>query len=199
MELKIILGIIASLFTIAAYFPYLRDMFRGTTKPHSYTWLIWFLTTATATTALWYGGGGYGAISPTVSTLLTFAILVLSLKYGTRNINKNDTILLICALAAIVVWWSLQNPLLAVLMVTIIDAAGYWPSIRKSFAEPWSESVVTWVFFNLGISFSLLALEEYTLTTMTYLLMSFLGNVILIFICLLRRPHAPKPDVAKKS
>jgi hypothetical protein len=55
-------------------------------------------------------------------------VMLLSLKYGTRNITRSDTIILILALAAVFVWVQLDNPLLAVIMVTLIDLAGYVPS-----------------------------------------------------------------------
>ena len=41
MELKIILGVLAALMAAGSAFLYLRDIFRGNTKPHIYTWLIW--------------------------------------------------------------------------------------------------------------------------------------------------------------
>lgn len=73
-------------------------------------------------------GGGLGAIALTVGTICVFMVMLLSLKYGTRNITRSDTIILILALAAVFVWVQLDNPLLAVIMVTLIDLAGYVPS-----------------------------------------------------------------------
>jgi hypothetical protein len=192
-DVKIIFAILSALFSIGAYFPYLKDMLAGKTKPHVYTWLIWTLTTSTATAGLWHGGGGYAAVSQTIATILTFIFFLLSFKYGTKNITLGDTILLLLASAAIFVWWFLHNPLLAVLMVAAIDAIGYIPTFRKSFEEPWSESILSWVLFNLGIAFSLLALAQYNLLTLPVLLMSFVANSILIAICFFRRAAVETP------
>lgn len=192
VDVKLTFGILASLLTIIAYIPYVRDILKGSTQPHTYTWLVWFLTTATATAGLWYGGGGYGVISPTISTLLTFFVFVLSFWYGTKNIHRIDTILLITALLAIGAWWLLDNPLLAVGMVTLIDGLGYVPSIRKTFADPSSESVITWVLFSAGIVCAILALAEHNALTLSYLIMSLVGNSMLIGVCVVRRQKLTK-------
>ncbi len=193
-DIKIAFAILSAVFMASAYFPYLKGMLAGKTKPHVYTWLIWTLTTGTATVALWYGGGGYGAASYTFSTFLTFIFFLLSFRYGTKNITKSDTVILILALVAIVVWWSLHNPLLAVFMVTAIDGFAYLPSFRKTFEEPWSEPIASWIMFTLGNLSTLIALREYNLLTVTYILMSVIANIILVCICIFRRPVVQKPS-----
>ena len=40
MDTKIAYGILGTLAVIAAYVPYFRDIYKGRTKPHAYTWLI---------------------------------------------------------------------------------------------------------------------------------------------------------------
>lgn len=138
---KLLVAILSVLiFVFAGYLPYFRDIFRNKTQPHAYTWLIWAITQGTATVALWHGKGGWGVLPLLVGTMLVFTVFLLSLKYGTKNITRADTIILIAALLAIVIWWQLHNPLLAVVMVTLIDVAGYAPSLRKTFEEPWSET-----------------------------------------------------------
>jgi len=193
-NIKIVFAALAVIFELGAYVPYLKDIFAGKTKPHVYTWLIWALTTGTAAAGLWYGGGGYGAVSQTILAVLTFLLFVLSLKYGTKNITVSDTSVLFLALCAIAVWRFLNNPLLAVLMVTAIDAFGYLPSFRKCFAEPWSESLNTWVMFTAGALLSLLAVSQYNMLTTVYLAVTVLSNIVLISICLFRRPLIPKPS-----
>ncbi|MES2014798.1 MAG: hypothetical protein V4437_03235 [Patescibacteria group bacterium] len=193
-NLKIIFATLASIFAIAAYFPYLKEMLGGRTKPHMYTWLIWTITTGTAAAGLWYGGGGYGALGLTVSTFLTFLIFLLSFTYGTKNVTQGDVAILLLALSAIIIWWLLNSPLLAVLMVTAIDAIGYLPSFRKSFNEPWSEPILSWILFTLAPIFGLLALSGYTLLTTTYLLMCIVANILMITLCFLRRPLVQKPQ-----
>lgn len=193
LELKLIAGLGAAIVGIFSYVPYVRDMLKGTTKPHPYTWIIWCITTGTAAFAVWLGGGRYGALPLFVWTVLTFLIFLLSFKHGTKNITKSDGVLLALAFLAIIVWWQLKNPLLAVLMVTGIDTLGYIPTMRKSFQEPWSESVLSWVLFTFTAVLSLLSLGHYSLLTVVYSAMSATLNSVVIALCLLRRRAIPKP------
>ncbi len=188
MSIKLIFAILASLVGIVgAFLPYLRDIFLKKTKPHAYTWLIWTITQGTAVAGLWYGGGGWGALALFIGTVFLFIIFLLSLKYGTRNITKGDTIILIAALLAIVIWWQLHNPLLSVVMVSAIDFLGYLPSFRKTFKEPWTETPTSWAAFSLVNIFSILALNQYNFLTLTYLIMNTTANIMLLTICLARR------------
>lgn len=190
---KIVFATVASIFTIVAFFPYLKDIFKKTTKPHAYTWLIWSLTQGTAVAGLWHGGGGLGAISLAIGTVLVVFIFLLSFKYGTRNIKRSDTVILVGALSAILVWWQLDNPLLAVLMASAIDFSGYLPTFRKTFEEPWTETIGTYIIFSIGMLFTILALTEYNPLTLTYILTISSANIILIGIALTRRKIISNP------
>jgi len=140
------------------------------------------------------GGGGYGALSLGSVLILILVVFLLSFKYGTRNITKSDTFVLILSLAVIVVWRFLKNPLLAVGMVTAIDFFGYWPTFRKSLVSPWSESIVAWWMFAFAGIFALLAIEQYNFLTCAYILMTMLANIGVATLCILRRRIIFKPE-----
>lgn len=187
MNLKLILSILAGLVAIISFAPYFLDIIHKKTKPHAYTWLIWTITQGTALTGLWLGVGGWGFISLFIGTGLIFIIFLLSLKYGTRNITKGDTITLIAALIAILIWWQLHNPFLAVLMVSIIDFLGYIPSFRKTFKNPWTETPIFWMLSPLSYIITILALDKYNFLTLAYLITVTIADTTLLAICLLRR------------
>lgn len=184
---KFVLAIAATLISLGAWVLYSKDLFAKKTKPHMYTWLIWAITQGTATAALLHGGGGFGAISLSVGTVLVIVIFILSFKYGSRNITRSDTAILALALSAIFVWWQLDNPLLAVLMVSAIDGLGYIPTFRKSFRDPWSETLSFWGLVALSVMLALIANAEYNLLTVTYLATLSGANTSLFFFLLLRR------------
>lgn len=187
MDAKIILTIIATVIGITAFFPYLSGVFLLKTKPHAYTWLIWAITQGTAVFGIWYGGGGWGALNLIVGTLFVIAVFFFSLKFGTKNITRSDAVILIAALLAIVVWRQLKQPLFSVLMVSIIDAIGYVPSFRKSYQEPWSETLIFWILCSVSNLFAILALKEYNLLTVTYLAVITSANIALFLVCYFRR------------
>ncbi|MSR73025.1 hypothetical protein EXS61_00230 [Candidatus Parcubacteria bacterium] len=195
-DFKFWLAVLTSILTIWAFYGYFRDIFKKKTKPHVYTWLVWSITQGTATAVLVYGGGGYGAMSLIVSTVVVFVIFLLSFKYGTTNITTSDTIVLIAALIAIAVWWQLKNPLLTVLIASAIDGLGYIPTFRKTYQEPWSETLAYWLnMFALSV-LTMVSNTEYNLLTLTYLTVLALANITVYLICLIRRrvvqnPHTP--------
>jgi hypothetical protein len=196
MDVKIIISVIATVVLIAGFFPYVRDIFSLKTKPHIYTWLIWTITQGTAALGAFYGGGGWGALTLTIGTLLVFSIFLFSIKHGTKNITKGDTIVFIATLGAILVWWQLRMPLLAIIMVSVIDFLGYVPSFRKSYADPWSETLVSWNTASLSNILAIFALSEYNLITTVYLVTITLANTMLVLICFFRRRFIKQPVIS---
>lgn len=181
------IALIATILTIIGYVPYFRDIFAKKTKPHLFTWLIWATTQGTAAAALLYGGGKFGVMSLIIGTLLVSVIFVLSFKYGTKNITRSDTIMLVVALLAILVWWQLNNPLLSVLMISAIDGLGYIPTLRKSYAEPYSETISFWIIMAVVSILTIISNAEYNFLTVTYLAVLITGNTTVATICYVRR------------
>lgn len=194
VEIKLLLGITATVFITGAFYPYIRDIFAGKTKPHIYTWLIWSITQGTAVAALIYGNGGtFAALGIGSGAFLTMIIFLLSFRYGTKKITLVDTLMLAAALLAIIVWWQLDNPTLAVLMLATIDGLGYFPTYRKSWSEPWTETLSFWYLFTAGNIISLAVLNEFNLLTSSYVATVIVASTILIILCTIRRKDVLAP------
>lgn len=192
MDFKLVAASIGAALVILAYVPYVIEILRGNTKPHLYTWTIWFLTLAIALLGMWYGGARISALGYLPSLILVCIIIGLSLRYGTTNVTRSDALALIASILAIAVWVFLNNPLLSVLMVTAIDAIGYYPTARKSFSEPWSENISTWILFTMSAMLLFYAIEVYSLQTSIYLAVTIVANVILIGLIVVRRLYVPR-------
>jgi hypothetical protein len=191
--MKIFFTILSAVIGTIAFYPYVRDIFFLKTKPHAYTWLIWSITQGTAVVGILYGGGGWGGLNLVMGTLFVMSVFLFSLRYGTKNITKTDTAVLIAALLAVVIWWQLHEPILAIFMVSAIDILGYIPSFRKSYHEPWSETLVSWLAFVASDVFALFALSEYNFLTMTYIVAIIIANLSFFIFCLSRRHFVLKP------
>ena len=178
--MKLIFSILAVILSIIGIIPYIKDIVKGNTQPHLYTWLIWSITEATATAGLWLGGAGIGAWSLTIGTMLELCIAFLCLKYGTKNITRSDKVILFLLLISILIWWIMGNPFVSLIMVTAIDAIGFFPTFRKTFEEPWSETVSMWGIYIIANIFSILALESYNFMTMIYLTVITIADLIII-------------------
>lgn len=193
-DFKLIVSLIATALIVYAYISYFKDIFLKRTKPHLYTWLVWAITQGTATVAIWQGGGNYAIFGFAIGTILVVAVFLFSFKYGTKNIKKIDTIMLISALLAIIVWWKLESPLLAVLMVSVIDGLGYAPTFRKSFEEPWSETLSFWFIQAIINILIIISIAEYNLQTVIYPAVLAAANIGVWSICFFRRKIIKNPN-----
>ena len=189
-----ILSVLSGVVVFLAYFPYIKDIILKKTKPHAYSWLIWIITQCTAIAGMWFGGANWGLVSLVVGTVLVTVVFLLSLKFGTKNITKEDTIIFIAALCAILVWWQLDQPVLSIIMVTIIDVIGYLPTFRKSYHEPWSETLTTWFMFTVANILTLLSLSQYNLMTSTYTVFISIANLSFFIFCYVRRFYVLQPE-----
>src|SRR5579872_3686300 len=116
MELKTIFAIIATVIGVASFAPYIIDTFNRKTQPHLYTWLIWTILQVTGVIAMYNSGAGIGILALSIGAFFCGAICVLAIKYGTKNITKFDTACLIGALASIVAYVFLHQPLFSVIL-----------------------------------------------------------------------------------
>lgn len=168
MNYQTVLVIVSVSIGLYGFIPYFRSVLKLQTKPHVFTWLIWFITQGTGVIGMWVGGAGLGAIPLTIGLVLVFTIFCLSLKYGTTDITRSDVCALIVALIAIGIWVFLHNPLIAILLVSAIDIVGFIPTFRKSYNDPMSEPTLPWALFATANACSILALDTYNVLTVTY-------------------------------
>lgn len=168
MPIKIILSIVATVIAFISYAPYIRDLHRGKTKPHAFSWLIWTLIAYIAGFAQIKGGGGTGAWVAIVSATITLYITIVSFRDGSVKFTKTDKLSLFSCLIAIPIWAITNKPLLAVILVTAIDAVGFWPTIRKGFHLPHEETLSNYWLAAIKNCMVILALNKYNLVTVLY-------------------------------
>lgn len=185
--IKTTCGIIATVVSVISFFPYLKDISKKKTQPHSYTWLIWTILQVTGVVAMFNNGAGIGTLALTVGAFFCGYIFILSLKYGTKNITPFDTICLIGALAAIAVYVFLHDPVLSVILITITDFVGFLPTLRKAYAEPYSETLSLYLFGVIWSSFNIVAILTYSVTTTLYPACILVANAICCFVLWMRR------------
>src|SRR5262245_50916787 len=131
---KELLAAAAIVLTFVMFVPYIRSIHEGRTKPHAFSWIIWALGTFVVFLAQLAGQGGFGAWPIGVSGLIT--AYIAGLAYWNRtdtSITRTDWLFLAIALAALPCWLLTSNPLLAVVLLTGVDLAGFGPTFRYAF------------------------------------------------------------------
>ena len=187
MNVQTIFATLSAVIGISSFVPYLRDIFRLKTTPHSYSWLIWGLLQGTGALAMISSGASWGAASVTIGAFLCTSVFLLSLRYGTKNITLFDTVCFIGALLATAVWFSLHDALLAIVLVSLIDLLAFLPTFRKAYAEPYSETTLTYVLSGIADGLAILALATFSVTTSLYLFTLVVTNFACAGILWLRR------------
>jgi hypothetical protein len=187
MEFKLFFGIVSSIVAIVCFIPYLRDIFRKQTQPHAYSWLIWTILQTVGVAAQIKDGAGYGAWALAVGAVFCFAIFILSLKYGTKNVTKFDGACLFASLIAILFYVTLENPLWAIISVVIVDFVGFLPTFRKGWEEPTTETPSTFGLSAFANILSLIALQNYTITTVLYIASLLVANSSFVIMILFRK------------
>lgn len=199
MNIKILFAVLATLAELFGLLPYIKEVVLKKIQPHPYTWLIWGITQSVAVAGLWIGGGGIGALSLTITTLLIIITFFLSIRGSSKIITKQDAVVLAAALLSIIIWVTLDSPLLAVLLVSAIDVVGYIPTFRKSYNNPWSEKLSSWIIFSLAKVFAYLALANYNFLTISYIAALFAANGSLSVYLFWRRTQISKKATRTKT
>lgn len=181
---KELLSGIAIALTFAASAPYVYSILKGATKPHVFSWVVWGTTTCVVFLAQLEGKGGAGAWPIGVSGVITIFIAMLAYtKRGDVTITKTDWVFLITALSSLPLWYVTADPLMAVVILTTVDVLGFGPTIRKAYHQPESEPLNFYALFSIRNLFVIMALEQYSLTTVLF--PAVLGLTCLFIIALL--------------
>lgn len=170
MDIKIIFGAIAAGLALFSSYLYIRDIFRGNTKPHTYTWLIWAIVTTIAYFGQLVSGGGPGSWATGVAAIVTIFTLLLSLKgnYGTKDITNFDKVCLVLAIFSILPWLLTKSVLWSVLLATFIDLIAFFPTMRKTWHAPSSESLGSMYADAVKHALSTFSMGTYSLITLVY-------------------------------
>jgi hypothetical protein len=181
------LGGIATAIALVGYLPYFRDLHRGTTKPHAFSWLVWAILTGIAFAGQVTDAAGPGAWVTGFTAVVCSAIFVIALFIGEKQISLFDWICLGLSLGAIPLWVVTATPLWSVVLITIIDAVGFLPTFRKSYFKPWEETAVTYLLSGVKFVVALAALDRFSITTALYPLSLVLMNGAFVVMLLQRR------------
>ena len=185
--MKEIISVLATALTFAAYIPYYRDILKGKTRPHIYSWLLWGLLTVLIVALQIKGGAGPATWVTASAGLLCLGVVVLSFKNGRRDITTSDTVVAILSLIAIGFWLIVDQPEVAITLVIAADLLAFMPTIRKSYSDPYSETLSLYITNALRFCLTLLAVENYTYLSSAWIIAWVIGNALLSVLIIIRR------------
>ncbi len=169
LEYKKIVSGLAIALTFAIFIPYIRSILKGDIKPHVFSWVIWGLGTFVVFAAQLADHGGVGAWPIGVSACITCFIAILAFsRRGDVHITQTDWYFFVAAISTLPLWWLTSNPLWAVVLLTVSDLIGFGPTLRKAYAFPEEESVAFFAFGAVRNTLVIIALENYSTTTVLF-------------------------------
>jgi len=174
---------IAFLISISAYIPYIIDTLKGKTRPHVFSWFIWSVMAGIGFFGQLVGGAGIGSFLLGFTTVMCFLIALLSIKRGTKDIQFVDWISAVGSVVALIVWLFMKTPYVSLIIITISDFLATFPTIRKSYKNPYQETEIFYLLNVIKFAFSIMSLEKYSLITTLYpaYLLS-INGVVFLFI-----------------
>ena len=138
------LGVAGGLAGIADTVPYVRDIARGSTRPHRGTWLIWAVLAVVATLSQRADGASWSVLMTGTQAILTGLVFVLAIRHGEGGMGTRDLMLLALAGVGVIGWIIARQPVVAVGCVIAADLTAFVMMTPKVKADPDSETLSTY-------------------------------------------------------
>ena len=186
--MKETIGLITVGLSLVAYAPYLSDVIKRKIKPHPYSWFVWGLTaTIMSGLQILYGGGAM-AWSTLTTGVICFIICGLTWRNGgKRLITRQDKVSFVAALVATLLWLLADEPTLSMLLLVSADIFGFIPSVRKTWRDPYSETLTMWTINVFRHGLNIFAISTYTLLTLVDPVVWVICNLSFCIMVLVRR------------
>jgi hypothetical protein len=149
-ELAAPLGVLAGLIAVADTIPYVRDTLRGATRPHRGTWLIWGVLAIVVCLSQRADGASWSLVMAATQAVLTALIFLLAIRLGDGGLSTPELVMIAIALAGVGGWIIAQEPLLATVCVVVADLIGAALMVPKTYHNPDSETLATFVLASLS-------------------------------------------------
>lgn len=190
---KTFFGITASVLVLVSYGFYIIDILDKKTKPHIFTWGLWFLIIFILFLLQISKGAGVGSLPTLFVSLLCLTVFILSLiKEDDKNIKKVDIVFLILTLLAIPVWLLAKAPVASTILLILVYSFAGQSTLRKSWVDPHSETISLWAINSFRALISILALSEYNFVTLAFPVLVFVSALGFAIILVLRRRKVSK-------
>lgn len=163
-----IFGYISAILSIVMIVPYVRDILRHKTKPERGSWFIWSVLgfiaffsqlAKGATDSLWLTAG---------QTFTVLIIFLLSIKFGYGGLGKHDIKALVGASVGLLLWYLTREASYALFFVIFVDSIGTYLTILKSYKDPESETLSTWIMSGTSGIFGMLAVGSFNPILLLY-------------------------------
>lgn len=187
--MKEVIGIVAAVLVLLGYIPYIRDILRGKTHPHLYSWFLWGLLTILIFGIQVSHHAGFGSLVTITAGIMCLIVLLLSIKGGSRDITRSDNLVFVLTVVAMVLWLIAKQPLHAMILGCLTDLLAFAPTIRKTWNKPFSETLSLYQLNTVRFGVAIFALDQYTFINIIWPAMWAIVNGIFSFGLVVKRKY----------
>jgi hypothetical protein len=193
MTILPVLGVLAGIISILDAVPYIRDVMRGRTRPHRGTWLIWSSLALVALASQLADGAEWSVVMVAVQALATGVIFAFSIRRGEGGLSPVDITLITIAALGVMGWLVFSEPVVATACVVAADTLGVAMMLPKTWRDPASETLVTYVLASAAGLLSTFAVGAIEASLLLYPAYFFLANGLIAVVIVSRRKTADAP------
>lgn len=153
-------GVISTALAIFSVVPYMRSIFKGETKPHQFSMLIFAIMNGVVFLSQFLEGGRSSIFLWLAFFVNSIIVLIVSIFKGTRDTSRYDRLLFVLSLITIALWALTRSNELAIWLTLVIDICPTTMILLKIRADPHSEAWFPWALVATAFVFSLLSLVK---------------------------------------
>jgi hypothetical protein len=184
-------GILAGILQLVATGPYLRDVLRGTTTPQRSTWTIWMTLSLVVLSSQWASGASWSLILICGQVISCGGIFLLSLRRGVGGVSPLELALLGIAALGVVGWQVADDPTVATCSVVAADLIAVALMLPKTFRNPRSETLETYVIGVVSTVFAVVAVGSGDASLLIYPLYLLVADSAVAAMIFARRRALP--------
>ena len=181
------LVILSAVLSLSGSFAYIRDMFRGKSKPNLVTWGLWAFAPLIATgAALSASADAWATVRIFMSgfgPLLIF-IFAFIVPQSYWKLSKFDYACGALSIVALVAWLGANSPVLAILLAALADLLATLPTIIKAWKFPETETVYTYFIGLFTASIVIPAIPVWNIENSAFQIYLLISNTLLFAIVL---------------
>lgn len=173
------LGALSGVLSLFCFVPYIWDTLSGRTQPERASWLIWSVLGVIAVFSQGLEGASASLMFAVVQVGCTVVICVLSIWYGAGHyLSRRNRAIFAVAVFGVGAWYVTDSAVYALAVTISISLLGGCVTIQKSYVDPASETMSTWVVAALAAACATLSvgrLDWVLLAYPLYLLVLYTG------------------------
>jgi hypothetical protein len=149
---------------VAGSLVYVWDTWRGTTQPNRVTWLLWAFAPLLAFAVEFHSGIGLRALTTFIIGFMPLLVFAASFRNSGAvwKIRRFDYVCGAMSLAGTAAWLVTQNGVVAIVAAIAADFLAGVPTMMKSWSNPESETVTSYVGAVLNSGILLLTVRYWT-------------------------------------